>query len=659
MTNPHTPGVSHERIGSKTSADLTDEFAGGRYKQISDSIASKAEESQQLDDRHRGKIRGSIIQPPFDPAIMAELMELNITHAKSVFSKARNVGGYGLEIVKHPDVEEPDETQKEVARNFWFGSDSKWQVGPIGSERSTPADVLEMAWIDYEGIGWLSIEILTTMDGMPMGLSYVPAMTVRLRKDKPGYAQLKRGRVQYFGAAGDRYQGLTPEIVSDGDAVTVRYEVSEDAGDRVLVDSETGDAGESVDNPANELIFKRNHSPLYTNYGAPDIAPGISTVRADDEAESYNIDFFENDGVPRMAIVVEGGQLTQGARTDIQNLIHGMKDQPHRTIILEAEKLLESKQDSFNLDGDEDDLRIRLEPLTIGNTEDASFDNFRDRNEHEILKAHEVPPIEAGAIKSGAFSTDAEAQRKGYIETVIRPKQEAFEQLIYETVHAALGVTDWTIRLKNRGIDTRLSDAQVANARISASQGAMTINEARHELDMGPLTDVDGTPDPRGDMLLAELGNAAGRSIDDGDTEDEERSTSGNVDRSVGGVQHGRPQEAPPPKMFVGKRFDVVFKGEIDSTQFDSSNLQSGLYDYGTQDLYIRFHGDPSDRIYIYQFVPPETWDGLKTASSHGSYHHENIKWTFPYEEITASEWPQQGRAAPIGDKVVQAFLEA
>ncbi|MFD1512453.1 KTSC domain-containing protein [Halomarina rubra] len=97
-----------------------------------------------------------------------------------------------------------------------------------------------------------------------------------------------------------------------------------------------------------------------------------------------------------------------------------------------------------------------------------------------------------------------------------------------------------------------------------------------------------------------------------------------------------------------------TLKGPLDMMQFDSSNLRSGLYDSGVMDLYIRFHGDPTDRIYLYQFVPQQIWEGLKSASSHGSYHAEHIKWRFPYEQLSSSDWPQQGRSTTEA-----AFLKA
>lgn len=93
----------------------------------------------------------------------------------------------------------------------------------------------------------------------------------------------------------------------------------------------------------------------------------------------------------------------------------------------------------------------------------------------------------------------------------------------------------------------------------------------------------------------------------------------------------------------------------IDMMRFVSSNLHSGLYDDPHNELYIRFL---SDRIYIYQYPIWRVWAGLKKASSHGSYFHDKIRTSYYYEELTASDWPQQGRAAPQNNETVRKFLQ-
>lgn len=101
----------------------------------------------------------------------------------------------------------------------------------------------------------------------------------------------------------------------------------------------------------------------------------------------------------------------------------------------------------------------------------------------------------------------------------------------------------------------------------------------------------------------------------------------------------------------------LTFDGQVDMMRFDSSNLHSGLYDVLSQNLYIRFHNKPVDSIYVYLGVPHSVWKGLKTASSHGSYHYHNIRMAYPYERLTLSDWPQQGRG--VDSAVVRRFLTA
>ena len=64
----------------------------------------------------------------------------------------------------------------------------------------------------------------------------------------------------------------------------------------------------------------------------------------------------------------------------------------------------------------------------------------------------------------------------------------------------------------------------------------------------------------------------------------------------------------------------------MDWTPLASSNLAACRYDEASRVLQIRFR---SGRTYSYQDVPPETVEGLKDASSPGTYFNSNIKGVF------------------------------
>lgn len=54
-----------------------------------------------------------------------------------------------------------------------------------------------------------------------------------------------------------------------------------------------------------------------------------------------------------------------------------------------------------------------------------------------------------------------------------------------------------------------------------------------------------------------------------------------------------------------------------------SSNIDEIGYDATTSTLYIKFK---NNRLYSYDNVPESVYDNLKSASSVGSYFHQNIR---------------------------------
>ncbi|MFA1612046.1 phage portal protein [Halobellus rubicundus] len=576
----------------------------------------KADNTTQLNERRIATDIGRGIQPPYNPGRLAAFMELNETHSAAVRKKARYEVGHGHDIVPHRSVssEDASEEQFETVREFWHGSDSKWMVGPNGTAATTPEEVLEQARIDYHAIGYCAIEILTRADGTPSGLAHVPARTVRVRKAETednevvkghGYVQIRNGRTRYFGEAGDRY-----------------------ADEPTFVDKETGEVvtgtAENLDNePANELIWVQNPSPLALYYGVPDWVAATRTIAADEAAKDYNHQFFEYDTIPRYAIKVTGGELKEDSKQNLRNLFQNLQGSSHRTVLLEVAKFS---------DGLDDDIDIELEPLSASRTQDMDFENFRERNEHEIAKVHEVPPVLLNRTETSNRSNSKE-QVQEFALSVIAPEQQKFAARLYQVLHqAAFDAPDWTIEFTLRGAEQPKDEADVARSRVMASRGSMTVDEARAEVGLDPLPEehpVDG------DTLLANLGSDP-------------------IEQAMAG---DRPDYLPPAENRVGERATVDFtlldKQGVESMEFDSSNLDQGLYDPEEEELYIRFEReDGPDSLYVYLDVPPEVWEGLVNASSHGSYHYDNIRLDYAYEEITDNHSRLPEGPAPDPDEI-------
>ena len=90
----------------------------------------------------------------------------------------------------------------------------------------------------------------------------------------------------------------------------------------------------------------------------------------------------------------------------------------------------------------------------------------------------------------------------------------------------------------------------------------------------------------------------------------------------------------------------VEIRGPIDTmptSSFSSSNVHSGLYDYGEMELFMRYLRDGTDAIYRYKMVPAETWEGLQGADSKGSYINRAVAYTYAYTKLSAGNFPDRG----------------
>jgi PBSX family phage portal protein len=438
-----------------------------------DESLEKAAETTQLEDRYAGRTPGGGISPPYPPARLAALQELNGTHAIAIGKKASREVGFGFDIVSHDRADDPSEEERDRAEDFWHGRDTIWKIGPQGTVAGSPTEVFELARRDWHGIGWAAIELIYGDDNTLQGLAHVPAVEVRVKKAETqngltvrghGYVQEDGGNDVYYGEAGDR--------VADDPTY-----VDRDSG-------ETSDSIDGVDEVANELLFIPNPSPLTKYYGIPDWVAEIQTMVADQEARRFNREFFEYDAMPQYAVLVEGGTLTESSRADVRDLVKNLQQKEGRRVaVLEAQDLADHGIDT------EGSPTITIEPLSQQGDEDMSFVEYRKLNEHDVAKVHEVPPQLIGRLESSNRSNSKEAVRD-FIKTVIQPAQERFAERLYRVIHQqVLDIQDWRLEFRTVGAENEQREADIARTEIGPE---WTINEARERLGLDPKEELEG-----------------------------------------------------------------------------------------------------------------------------------------------------------------------
>jgi HK97 family phage portal protein len=202
----------------------------------------------------------------------------------------------------------------------------------------------------------------------------------------------------------------------------------------------------------------------------PDIVPAMSAIVGDKAAREFNVDFFSHNAVPRMAIIVEGGQLSEEVLEQLRHFMESeVKGQGHKTLVLEVP-------------GHE--AKVRLEKLTVGGTEDAAFLEYRKANRDEVLLVHRVPPSKVTVVENANLA-NAKDQDKTFREQVVRPEQRRIEYRLNRLIREQLGIGDWAFRFKEMDLTEALEEAEVA--RKYAEIGALTVDEIRGRMGLAPL----------------------------------------------------------------------------------------------------------------------------------------------------------------------------
>jgi HK97 family phage portal protein len=224
--------------------------------------------------------------------------------------------------------------------------------------------------------------------------------------------------------------------------------------------------------PQNEVMHFKKYTPQSSYYGIPDIVAAMSAVVGDKEAREYNIDFFENHAVPRLAIIVEGGQLSDEVLAQIQEYMETeIRGQGHKTLVLDVPG---------------NDVHIRLEPLTAAIPQDAAFLAYRRANRDEVLMVHRVPPSKITVVENANLA-NSQDQDKTFRDQVVRPEQRRIEYRLNRLIGEQMGVGDYRFEFQEMDLTEALQEAQIAQ--IYTTIGAWTPDEIRARQGLGKGTE--------------------------------------------------------------------------------------------------------------------------------------------------------------------------
>ena len=229
-----------------------------------------------------------------------------------------------------------------------------------------------------------------------------------------------------------------------------------------------------VQRRASELVHMTKYPDAHTPYGVPSWVAQTPSVLGSRKAEEFNLEFFENGGVPPILILIQGGVMAEQTRKALEQRLHGPAKKANRVQIIEVDPT----GGSLDSPGQ---AKIMVERFGAERMADSMFEMYDERCEVRVRRTFRLPPIFVGQSHDYNFATAyvsyavTEAQ-------VFKPEREEFDELITIKLLPAMGYQGYKLRslpLTIEGIENKLKGLEIATAtnRVDPEDIVLAVNE--------------------------------------------------------------------------------------------------------------------------------------------------------------------------------------
>lgn len=328
---------------------------------------------------------------------------------------------------------------------------------------SCNSDFLQMCkdyLLDFQNFSFANLELVRNRKGEPSKLNHMPSEYLRIARK------------------------LSEQIDTDGKYMLQIVNTHERIF-KVFDENAPTYLEPHTSNPMTEVLYLNSYSPNGGKYGIPGWVPAIKSLVGMDKVAEYNINFFNNEAVPRFAVICEGGKLDEATKKTIATYFK--KDlkgsaNAHKTLVLSTPK----------------GCTVTLKPLAV-DIKDGSFKIYRKDCRDEIISAHRVPPHRLQIIDTGSSGSLSPGTlfelNKVYKYSVVEPFQKKVANKLNELIRYGFGITDRIIQFKPLDIGEEKERADTMRIVAAAHEkyyatGILTADEIRKELKYQPYSEL-------------------------------------------------------------------------------------------------------------------------------------------------------------------------
>lgn len=406
----------------------------------------------------------TIIQPPYNPHTLARLPYENSTLLQCIEAMVRNCEGHGwqLEYVGPDDQKDSEAAlaeKKLLEKLFNYPNDVM-----------SFQEMRERLRFDYESQGNCYMEVGRDRSGRVTMLAHIPAQTMR-RTSRDRQETEVEVKLPRDGSDTSRVKKRFCRFVQQ---VGERKIWFKEYGDPRVIDPATGleNPNLSPEEGATEIIHRCLYHPA-SPYGVPRWINQLPSILGSRQAELTNYDFFKDNGIPAMAVLVAGGALTQESMDNIESQFTAIKGREavHRLVFIEAQ----GNEDLASTDGAVPVPKVEIKPLRGEQQNDAMFQGYEKDCTEKIRSSFRLPPLFIGLHEDLNYAT-AKTSYSVAEGQVFAPERKSFDEDIDRKVLSTYDAKFWSFRSQ----PSKLTDGDevVKALKEFDAMGALTPNTA-------------------------------------------------------------------------------------------------------------------------------------------------------------------------------------
>lgn len=458
---------------------------------------------QELEDDFQGLYydttsgEGNIIKPTYDLSRLQDFVAENNSLLGCITAMEVNIDGTGYSILKK-DSDTPPTTQEELR----IESVEEFFNSPYPKTSFTT--IRRKLRFDMESTGNAFLEVIRNVAGLIIYLKRIDPKTMRMvRLGVPMEAtkEVIRNGKKFDIKLNERPRAYAQKISS-------KLTYFKDYGTSFDIGKESGLWDDKKALPFNERGSEVLHFTVIddpkTPYGLPRWINQIPSLIGSRNAEEYNLEYFDNGGIPPVLITVSGGVIAEQSKLDLDNILKGSAKSKMRGAVLETHSVGGDLSSSNKVD-------VKVEKFGNEQVKDSMFENYDLNCERRVRSSFRLPPLFVGKADDYSYATAYASYAIGEAQ-VFKPERFEFDEIINKTIMLEL---DAELVLKSKPLTIDNSEIQLKSVEIAATNGVIdgvglvaTLNKLTN-LNMEYVEDSDLKAQP----ATLEVDSSAGKTI--------------------------------------------------------------------------------------------------------------------------------------------------